>query len=63
MSVEPKMIEPEIHRGARGAVHPGFLDILIIGALAAILLYAAWRQFPAYQAATAPTSAVVQPTH
>jgi type II secretory pathway component PulJ len=43
----------------RGATSPGLLDVVVVAVLLAILLYAAWRQFPAYQPsspASAPTS-------
>ncbi len=33
----------------RGATSPGFLDLVIVAILMAVLLYAAWRQFPAYE--------------
>ena len=36
-----------------GAVQPGFVDILTAAILLAILLWAAWRQFPAYNQAPA----------
>jgi hypothetical protein len=41
----------------RGATYPGFLDVVVIAALMAVLLYAAWRQFPAYQSPAAPAPA------
>ena len=40
----------------RGATSPGFLDVVVVAVLLAVLLYAAWRQFPAYQP-PAPASA------
>ena len=40
----------------RGATYPGFLDVVVVAVLLAVLLYAAWRQFPTYQP-SAPTSA------
>lgn len=41
----------------RGATYPGFLDVVVIAALMAVLLYAAWRQFPAYQSPVPPAPA------
>jgi hypothetical protein len=41
----------------RGATYPGFLDVVIVAALMAVLLYAAWRQFPAYQSPPPPPAA------
>jgi hypothetical protein len=42
----------------RGATSPGFFDVIVVAVLLAVLLYAAWRQFPAYQpTAPAPTPA------
>ncbi len=41
----------------RGATYPGFLDVVIVALLMAVLLYAAWRQFPAYQPPVPPTPA------
>jgi hypothetical protein len=32
----------------RGATRIGFTDIVIIAIVAAVLLFAAWKQFPAY---------------
>jgi hypothetical protein len=31
-----------------GATRPGFLDVLTAAVLLAILLWASWKQFPAY---------------
>jgi hypothetical protein len=32
----------------RGATRLGFVDIIVIAIVMAILLFAAWKQFPAY---------------
>jgi hypothetical protein len=32
----------------RGATRLGFSDVIVIALVAAILLFAAWKQFPAY---------------
>jgi hypothetical protein len=32
----------------RGATRLGFSDVIVIAIVAAILLFAAWKQFPAY---------------
>jgi hypothetical protein len=37
-----------LHRFERGATRPGVLDILTVLILLAVLLWASWMQFPAY---------------
>lgn len=32
----------------RGATRIGFIDVLVVAILAALLLFASWKQFPAY---------------
>jgi hypothetical protein len=32
----------------RGATHLGFVDIIVVGIVLAVLLWASWKQFPAY---------------
>ncbi len=49
----------------RGAVRPGLLDILTALILLAILLWASWKQFPAYHrslpSSAAPTTPALRP--
>jgi hypothetical protein len=37
-----------ISRTHRGAARIGFADVLVIAIVMALLLFAAWKQFPAY---------------
>ena len=37
-----------LRRAYRGATRIGFVDILVIAIVMALLLFAAWKQFPAY---------------
>jgi hypothetical protein len=37
-----------LHESYRGATRLGFADIVVIAIVMAILLFAAWKQFPAY---------------
>ncbi len=46
-------------RPAAGATQPGFLDVLTAAVLLALLLYAAWKQFPAFN----PPPAQSPPAH
>jgi hypothetical protein len=32
----------------RGATHLGFVDIIVVAVVLAMLLWASWKQFPAY---------------
>jgi hypothetical protein len=32
----------------RGATHLGFVDIIVVAIVLAVLLFASWKQFPAY---------------
>ncbi|HLJ42986.1 MAG TPA: hypothetical protein VKT12_02115 [Candidatus Binataceae bacterium] len=32
----------------RGATRIGFVDVLVVAIVAALLLFASWKQFPAY---------------
>jgi hypothetical protein len=32
----------------RGATHLGFVDIIVVAVVLAVLLWASWKQFPAY---------------
>lgn len=36
------------NKSYRGATRLGFSDVIVIAIVAAILLFAAWKQFPAY---------------
>jgi hypothetical protein len=39
----------DLQRSERGATRPGVLDVITALILLAILLWASWKQFPAYQ--------------
>ena len=40
----------------RGATHLGLADVIIVLIVLAILLWASWRQFPAYEHMPAPAA-------
>jgi hypothetical protein len=42
----------------RGATHLGFADIIVVAIVLAILLWASWKQFPAYNRPFTPIPAL-----
>lgn len=41
-------MKPRLGESYRGAARIGFTDIIVIAIVAAILLFASWKQFPVY---------------
>jgi len=47
----------------RGATRLGFSDVIVIAIVAAILLFAAWKQFPAYDRPFTPRRILTPDLH
>ena len=57
------MASPEQNRGQAGATHLSPGDVLVALALLGLLLFAAWKQFPAYGPKAGSQSTASQAAH
>jgi hypothetical protein len=57
------MASPQQFHGQAGATNLRFSDIIVALALLALLLYAAWKQFPAYAPGASSQNAASQSAH
>jgi hypothetical protein len=51
------------NKSYRGATRLGFSDVIVVAIVAAILLFAAWKQFPAYNRPFTPQRMLAPDLH